>query len=213
MLRFIFTFLCLNLFTAIVIQAQNVLSKYQVESILRTELMPDPLSPDKLSIDLIVISERSKYLLITTKLSDKRNKDYIQADESIMFIDLNMNLIYSIGENSEIKAVENLKIDSLQKIEENIIVQSYRCDLYQIKDNSGIKIYASKELPDDVNPGIKTNLSAIGGIIKIEIIKKSQLLTFVLIDTEKTDQKLTNYIDLTKKSKRKPVGFKSILRN
>ncbi|MEZ5172568.1 MAG: hypothetical protein R2850_03425 [Bacteroidia bacterium] len=169
------------------------------------------MSPDKLLIEMTCVLEQGNYLLLTTKLSQEGNPVHVHAEESNVIVDLQKSILYSINSASLIESAVNIKTDSLEKSHEKTFVKSFQCDVYQVKGNPAIKIYASKDIPDYVNPGIKTFPNSIGGIIKMEIVTNCKQLVYYFIHQESTNQKFTKFLDLVKKSKLKPVGFKSIL--
>lgn len=89
-------------------------------------------------------------------------------------------------EDGELESCYILKTDTLISLSSTQPKAGYICDIYILKDHPNIRIYASKQLDKNVNPGIDYHVSVgnIGGIVAIEMVLKDRTLHYELLSAK-----------------------------
>jgi len=167
--------------------------------------------PEEIEVEMSVINSKNYSLLETRFLKDNKTFTY-SGDVASTLINYKDNLSYSFDARLNVLESFRLRIDTLVSTEKIVNYNGYSCYLYNVKNEPNVLIYACKKLSEIINPGIKYfHHVPIGGIVRIEIQRKSSKLVYQLIRNEKSKKDLTPYIKQSESSQITPKEARSIL--
>ena len=206
-------FIFFNCIFLLVANSQSITFKYSIESTPK-DSPPIPNMPTTINLEMVVINDLKNNFLIKTYLKNNSNPSFISPtdDINVLLINKSDKKIYTFDNLTHIERSDYLKSDTLTISKNSVNYEKYKCQIYNLKDNPNIKVYASKKLDKNINPGIDYYYrSLIGGIVRIEINTPKTNIVYQLISVEKSQSTLHPYLSVAKAYTILPIETKSIL--
>jgi len=194
---------------------QSIECKYDVNFVSKKiSSLPLPGMSTNIKFEILVLNDSKDNILMETILSEDNPSCYKnENNDNISMVKLKEKIIYSFDDNFDVSTAHYLSNDTLISTGKSLNYNQNSCQEYMLQNNSNVKVYASKDLSQLINPGINYYFNGfIGGIVRIVIETEKSNIVYQLNSVNKSAKNLDRYLSSISSYKKSPVETRSILK-